>query len=144
MDKVKRISKKGKMELQMESWITNGIKTSIKIRDKVHKQMIKQKDAILKNQKQMLCKRYRSKVIDLLQITKEAYYKRYSQENRKNSRALWSGANEIIYSKKSSKTIPPSSISVERKIIPDPQIIAENFNNFFISIGKNIQKNLPN
>ena len=92
----------------------------------------------------MPCKRYRSKVIDFLKITKEAYYKRYSQKNRKNFRALWSGVNEIIYSKKSSKTIPPSSISVERKIIPDPQIIAENFNNFFISIGKNIQKNLPN
>ena len=92
----------------------------------------------------MPCKRYRSKVIDFLKITKEAYYKRYSQKIRKNSRALWSGVNEIIYSKKSSKTIRPSSISVERKIISDPQIIAENFNNFFISIGKNIQKNLPN
>ena len=51
--------------------------------------MIKQKDAILKNQKQMLYKRYRNKI----------------QENRKNSRALWSGINQIIYAKKSSKTI---------------------------------------
>ena len=102
--------------------------------------MIKQKDAILKNQKQMLYKRYRNKIVDLLKITKEAYYKNYFQENRKNSRALWSGINEIIYSKKSSKTIPPSSISVEGKTISDPQNIAENFNNFFTSTGKNIQK----
>ena len=93
--------------------------------------MIKQKDAILKNQKQMLYKRHRNKIVDLLKITKEAYYKKYFQENRKNSRALWSGINEIIYSKKSSKTIPPSSISVEGKTISDPQNIAENFNNFF-------------
>ena len=86
-------------------WITNGIKTSIKVRDKLYKQMIKQKDAILKNQKQMLYKRYRNKIVDLLKITKEAYYKKYFQENRKNSRALWSGINQIIYAKKSSKTI---------------------------------------
>ena len=47
--------------------------------------MIKQKDTILKNQKQMLYKRYRNKIVDLLKITKEAYYKNYIQENRKNS-----------------------------------------------------------
>ena len=104
--------------------------------------MIKEEHAILKNQKQMLCKRYRQKIVVLLKITKEAYYKNHFQENRKNSRALWSGINEIIYSKKSSKTIPPSSISVEGKTISDPQNIAENFNNFFTSIGKNIQKKI--
>ena len=132
---------KGEGVLQ-KPWITNGIKTSTKVRDKLYKQMIKQKDAILKNQKQMLYKRYRNKIVDLLKITKEAYYKNYFQESRKNSRALWSGINEIIYSKKSSKTIPPSSISVEGKTISDPQNIAENFNNFFTSIGKNIQKKI--
>ena len=104
--------------------------------------MIKQKGAILKNQKQMLYKRYRSKIVDLLKITKEAYYEKYFQENRKNSRALWSGISEIIYSKESSKTIPPSSISVESKTISDPQNIAENLNNFFTSIGKNIHKKI--
>ena len=136
---LKTVSKIGEKVLQ-KPWITNGIKTSIKVRDKLYKQMIKQKDAILKNQKQMLYKRYRNKIVDLLKITKEAYYKNYFQENRKNSRALWSGINEIIYSKKSSKTIPPSSISVEGKTISDPQNIAENFNTLFTSIGKNIQK----
>ena len=104
--------------------------------------MIKQKDAILKNQKQMLYKRYHNKIADLLKITKEAYYKNYFQENRKNSQALWSDINEIIYSKKSSKTIPPSSISVEGRTISDPQNIAVIFNNFFTSIGKNIQKKI--
>ena len=100
--------------------------------------MIKQKDAILKNQKQMLYKRYRNKIVDLLKITKEAYYKDYFQENRTNSRALCSGINEIIYSKKSSNIIPPSSVSVEGKTISDPQNVAENFNNIFTSIAKNI------
>ena len=102
--------------------------------------MIKQKDAILKNQKQMLYKRCCNKIVDLLKITKEAYYKKYFQENRKNSWALWSGINEIIYSKKSSKTILPSSIWAEGKTISDPQNIAENFNTFFTRIGKDIQK----
>ena len=45
-----------------------------------------------------------------------------------------------LYSKKSRETIPSTSISVEGKTIADPQKIAENFNNFFNSIGKNIRK----
>ena len=110
----------------------------MKVRDKLYKQMIKQKDAILKNQKQILYKRYHNKILDLLKITKEAYYKKFFQENRKNSWTLWSGISEIIYSKKSSKTTLPSSISVEGKTISDPQSIAENLNNVFTNIGKNI------
>ena len=64
-------------------WIINRIKTSI--RGKLYKHMIKQKEALLKNKKQMLFKRYRKKIVDLLKITKEAYYKNYIQENKKNS-----------------------------------------------------------
>ena len=79
----------------------------------------------------MLYSRYRNKIIDLLKITKKAYYKICFQKNRKPSRALWSGINEIIYSKKSSKTIPPSSISVKGKIISDHQNIAGNFIKLF-------------
>ena len=37
--------------------------------------MIKQKDGILKNQKQKLYKRYYNKIVDPLKVTKEAYYK---------------------------------------------------------------------
>ena len=47
--------------------------------------MIKQKEALLKNKKQMLFKRYCNKIVDILKITEEAYYKNYIQENRKNS-----------------------------------------------------------
>ena len=76
---LKTVSKKEERVLQ-KPWITNGIKTSIKIRDKLYKQIIKQKDAILKSQKQIFYKRYCNKVVDLLKITKEAYYKKEKTE----------------------------------------------------------------
>ena len=54
-----------------------------------------------KEPKQILqYKRYHNEIADLFKITK---LKHYFQENRKNSRALWSGINKIVYSKKSSK-----------------------------------------
>ena len=44
MPPLRKVSKKGEQVLQ-NPWITNGIKTLIKVRDKLYKQMIKQKDA---------------------------------------------------------------------------------------------------
>ena len=59
-------------------------------------------------------------------------------KTKKNSRALWQGINEIIYSKKAHKTNSPSFIS--RPNIPQ---MAEHFNQYFTSIGKNLQKRIP-
>ena len=58
---LKAVYKKGERVLQ-KPWVTNGVKTSIKIWDKLYKQIIKQKDAIFKNQKQILYKRYCNKI----------------------------------------------------------------------------------
>ena len=78
-------------------WITNVIKASIEVRDKLYKQGIKQKDAILKNKKQMLYKRYHNKIVDLFKITKEAYYKNYFQENRNQVVSMeWYQSNYIF------------------------------------------------
>ena len=52
---LKTVSQKGERVLH-KHWITNGIKTSIKVRDKLYKQMIKQKDTILENQNECFIK----------------------------------------------------------------------------------------
>ena len=78
---LKTISQKEERALQ-KSWVTNGFKKSINVRDKLYKKMIKQKDATLKNQYQMFYKRYRRKIVDLLKITKKVYYKKYFLENK--------------------------------------------------------------
>ena len=46
-----------------------------------------------------------------------------------------------MYSKNKNKTNSPSSLIQET--ITDQKHIAEHFNNFFISIGKKLQKNIP-
>ena len=58
----------------------------------------------------MFYKRYRNKIADLFKITKE-----------KNYRVLWSGVNEVIYSKKNNKTNSLSPISLESEAISDLQ-----------------------
>ena len=62
---------------------------------------------------------------------------------KKNSRALWQGINEIIYSKKAHKTNSPSSLLVDNEILSNLPQMAEHFNQYFNSIGKNLQKSIP-
>ena len=50
----------------------------------------------------MLYKRYHNEIVGLLKITKEAYYKKYFQENKKTVKPYG------VVSMKSSKTIPLS------------------------------------
>ena len=64
-------------------------------------------------------------------------------KTKKNSRALWQVINEIIYSKKAYKTNSPSPLLVDNKTITNIPQMAEHFNQYFTSIGKNLQKRIP-
>ena len=73
-------------------------------------------------------------------MSRESYYQKYFSDdnNKKNAKALGQGIHEIIYSKKAGKTNRPSSLLINQKFVTSQQDIAEHFNNFFTSIGKNL------
>ena len=115
----------------------------IYVRDKIYRQMIKEKHQLKKTEKHKKTLKYWNKITDLLKASKQAHYHKYFEENKKNCRALWIGINEIVYSKNKNKTNSPSSLIQDSKTITDQKHIAEHFNNLFTSIGKKLQKNIP-
>ena len=123
--------------------MSRGIRHSMKIRNKLYKQFIKSKSNRTREMKQAVFKKYRNKIIELLQISRQSYYQKYFSDNKKNAKALWLGIHEIIYSKKSGKTNSPSSLLLNQKSVTNQQDMAENFNNFFTFIGKNLQEIIP-
>ena len=84
-------------------------------------------------------KKYRNKLIGLLKISSQSHYQNYFNENKKKLRALWQGINEIIYSKEAHETNSPSSLLVDNEAITNIPQMAEHFNQYFTSIGKNLQ-----
>ena len=64
---------KRKEKLRFKPWITKGILTSIKQRDKIHKEMIKAKNSQTKQLKLSLYKKY-CNTVDLLKKSKESHY----------------------------------------------------------------------
>ena len=105
--------------------------------------MIKAKNDQIKKRKHEIYKTYRNKIVDLLRVSRKCHYQKYFEENKKNSRAIWQGIHDIVYSRKSKKNNTPSSLLIDGKTITNPKDIAENFNNFFTSIGTKLQNNIP-
>ena len=52
-------------EQKLAPWVTNGIKKSISVRNKLCKEMIKAKNEQLKKRKHEICKTYRNNIVDL-------------------------------------------------------------------------------
>ena len=75
--------------------------------------------------------------------SKQTYYQRYFEQNKKDSKTIWQGIHEIISSRKNKNNSNVSAIISDDNTITDPIEIAQNFNNFFTSIVTNLQKKIP-
>ena len=105
--------------------------------------MIKAKNKQQKLIKHESYKKYRNKIIELIRQSKQTYYQRYFEQNKKDSKTIWQGIHEIISSRKNKNNSNVSAIISDDNTITDPIEIAQNFNNFFTSIGINLEKKIP-
>ena len=128
---------KRKEKLRFKPWITKDILRSIKQRDKVYKEMIKVKNSQTKQLKLSLY------IVDLLKKSKESYYRKYFEDNKRNCKAVWNGINQIIYSKSKANAWEPNCLLINGKAITQPKDIEEDFNVYFTSISKELQKHIP-
>ena len=77
-------------------------------------------------------KKYRNIITELIRKANKLAIKNILRKIRKN-----------LSSRKSKKDSSISNIIVDGNTITAPTEMAENFNNFFTSKGKNLQKNIP-
>ena len=69
----KEIRKKNGIET-LKPWIIKGIKQSIKVRDRLYKDMTKTKNIQLRQIKEKFFKKYRNKIVDLIKINRKSHY----------------------------------------------------------------------
>ena len=103
----KEIRKKNET-ITLKPWITKGIKQSIKVRDRFYKDMIRTRNMQLRQIKEKSFKKYRNKIVDLIKINRKSQYHKFFVENKRNSKAIWQGIHDIIYSKESNRINTPS------------------------------------
>ena len=124
-------------------WITKGIRKSILKRDTYLKKFINCKVLTIKNEIHTKYKFYRNTIVNLIKISKNNYYKKFFNDNIKNSRQLWKGINDIIHNQKN-KNINSISLKLNDDIVNDQSAVASAFNDFFSSIAQNLQDKIPN
>ena len=118
-------------------WITNGILTSMRRRDKLFHQYIRVNDPPRKLALHMEYKLIRNQIVNLIKQSKQNFYKNYFTTNNNNLHKIWQGIKQIINVK--SKTYDsPTCITDNKKVITDPTEIANSFNNYFADIAENI------
>ena len=70
----------------------------MKIRDKFYKQILKTKSKQQESSKHNSYKKYKNKITELLKISRQTYYQKYFEKNKKSSKRIWQGIHEIISS----------------------------------------------
>ena len=135
----RKLSKR-EIKLSTKPWITKHILTKIRYRDKLYSKIIRCKYS---NPNLIyLHKKFRNSVVKDVNASKSDYFKNYFLCNKNNMKKIWSGIRSIInISKVKADYIP--SILESGKTVDNPCAFANIFNNFFVNVGKNTDKDIP-
>ena len=121
---------KRKVELKYNNrkpWLTTGLKESIRIKNKLYHQYGKIKSCHSECQ----YKQYRNKLTNLLKCAEKKHYAELLESNKSN-----------LNKKRNQKSQSKFKLS-DNSITSDAYVISENFNDFFVNIGHNLAKRIP-
>ena len=119
-------------------WLTQGLKTAIKNKNKLYIKSVR----IASPQTLADYKAYKSNLNKLLKHAERQHYHDLLHKNKNNIRNTWNILKEVINKKKS--LVKPSSLKINDQATSDRKIIANGFNNFFVNVGNNLARNIPN
>ena len=117
-------------------------KKSIRTRDSLLKKFKKEKRPNKKGELYNDYKTLRNRIVSQIRQSKLDHYRKFFNDNMKNSKQIWNGIREIISLKSRNKT-NKLSLDIDGHLISDQKVIAESLNNFFTQIGGNIKSKLP-
>ena len=86
---------------------------------------------------------YRNQKVTLSRLCKENYFKTYFETNKKDSNRIWYGIKIQINTTISKTGSNRITLNIDNKTTSDDFIIANHFNNFFMSIAGKLLKKIP-
>ena len=137
--KYSRKIKHNRKSAGLKPWISPAILASINRR---HSLFVEKN----KNPSQQNCSSYtayRNELNSLLRVAKRKYIQHQLETNRTNSKKLWQLLNDVIKGNSSSHQQQQSFMKANGEYTCKKEEIAESFNEFFISIGENLQEVIP-
>ena len=131
--------KLNKKQAFKQPWMNNKILKLIKNREKFRSSSFQHPFNKKIHEKYI---KFRNAVTFETRKAKSEYYQRQYDNCKENQNEKWCFVNRVL--KKSSKAdTDPTFLEVDDRKIASPKELAENFNNYFSSIGKGLTENLP-
>ena len=129
---------KKEIELECKPWITNGILTSSKIKNKAFKQFKKSGNQV--DYKKF--KLYRDLINKLKRRSMTLHYKNYFAQHLNNSKKTWTGINTILC-RKSKSRMSDIFLNSNGKLFTDQKTVSKMFNNYFINVADKLAEKIP-
>ena len=137
-----KILNKKEIELERKPWITKGILTSTKIKNKTYREFVKSSDRDKSSDTYIKFKRYRDLINTLKRKSQKQFHIDYFQKHLNNAKKTWTGINTILHKKKKQK-ISDIFLNVNGKLVTDQKIVSKLFNNYFVNVADNLAKKIP-
>ena len=122
-----------------EPWMTTALEQSAHKKHRLYRKML-QKNSSEKDR--LNYRSYRNTYNRLKRHSQESYYQKKTTDFKNNMKELWKVINKVISKKGRSGSIIPY-ITVDGIKITDPDGIANNFREFYSSLGSNLAKKIP-
>ena len=134
----KKLSPKD-IKLRLNPWITPELQKLIRLRDRLFSRKKREPNNVL------VLETYngvRNRVSREIGKSKKQHYKSYFEKHSSNIRKTWEGIRRIVNVKKPAD-FSISQLNVRGRVVDDPVSIANNFNNYFASVGPDTEKSVP-
>ena len=131
---LKKLSRK---EVKFNS-ITKAPQKSIKHKDILYRQFIRTKSS----HSHFKYKIYRNKLVGLLRLSKKLYNRNYFIAKQSNVKNVWKGIRQLV-TLKSKDSFKPNRLVKDNQEITDGKSIANEFNNYFTTIGSRLATEIP-
>ena len=135
----RKITKK-EFKQEYKPWVTRGILTSIRRKDKLLKKFIRTKNHIRKQIIHNEYKTLRNQIIYLTRKSKHNFYQNSFNKNNTNLRKVWQGIKEIINIKEK-HNYSPVCVMENNDLVTDSTDVSNSFNKYCPSIAENILNN---
>ena len=134
---LKKLNNK-EVKLKRKPWLSKEILNKIKHRNELfaRKKLSPDNDHL-----KHAYNRFRNSVNRDIKTSKKKYYTNYFANCNNNMKKTWKGINELIRS--NNKTININQLQHNDTFITDNKEINNTFNNFFINVGPNTDKEIP-
>ena len=127
-----------KAKTRRSPWMTKGLIRSSKIKQRLYNKLLKNRS--VNNEDRY--KTYKNLFEKLKRAAKKHYYHDLLKQNHHDSKRTWQTIKEALGKSKSSTKFPKRMLINETECF-DEDLIANNFNKYFVNVGPNLSSKLP-